>query len=301
MFDMFNRMSFLKKQGKIKVSVVGNCQSRPISNFLTLLNEQIEINCIAVVHLLKSEQAHEYEKYFQEADFIISQLVADTYPCDFVRTNALKAKYSSKVISIVNLYYKGYNPELIYIRNTRQGTLKSPLSEYHNEIFLESWQKGLKVEDTIKNYIDVDYNREKYSKVHTNSINELKNREKLVDIKITDFIEENLLKQKLFFVFNHPNNFLIKELSKRIIKEMGIKITNILELKNIPEGLNKIEVPTNVSMEHTYKDFEYFKGLECFVDKNGNIKTARTKVYTTEEIIVKYFEIYNKVLVPHHP
>lgn len=288
---------------KTKVVVIGNCQARPIAKILSLLNKNIEVTSVAIVHLLKSEEASSYLPLFEDADLIITQLIADNYPCDFVRTSALKKAYNEKIIAIVNLYYSGYSPDLMYIRDSSQGTLKSPLGEYHSKTILESYKEGLSVEETITRYNDIEYNKNHYFGIAAQSLEELKSRELLVDIKITDLIEENLSKERLFFIFNHPSMSLLVQMTIRILEEAKIKINNLENLKSYKEPLDKIIVPVNVYAKKLlnieFKNIDYFKGVECSVETNGGGKSMITigesKNYTLEEIVKKYYEVYGNV------
>ncbi|MDQ1339783.1 MAG: hypothetical protein QG567_937 [Campylobacterota bacterium] len=305
MVDFFSKVNNffygnLSKNKQIKIVVIGNCQSRPIARCLSLLNSNIVITSIAVVHLLKSEQIDEYEKYFEEADYIVAQLVADDYHCEFVRTCELKKKYAFKLVSIVNLYYQGYNPELMYLRNTSQGTLKSPLGEYHNKTIVDSWKKSLSIEECLNLCNDFEYNQQMYSGIAEKSINELKNREKSADVLIADLIDKELVSRRLFFVFNHPSIWLIKEMCIRILEKLDIEIPHKNKTLNIPELLDKIIVPVNIyakeSLGLSFEDVYDFQGVGCKIDAKGDVTTYGQHRYTFEELVKKYYEIYDKAL-----
>jgi len=144
---------------KIKVVVVGNCQARPLAKLLESLNPRITVTTTAIVHLLKNEQWDEYRQAFEEADLIVSQLVFDTYPCEFVRTNYLKECYGEKVVSIVNLYFTGYTPDWFYIRIPGKGTLRGPMGDYHNRTIMKSWREGVSVHVAASRLRDPEYNQ----------------------------------------------------------------------------------------------------------------------------------------------
>lgn len=132
----------------LKIAVVANCQARPIAFLFENALDGVEVVTVAIVHLLKDEQACEYESYFKNADFIVTQKIADNYPCQFIRTSELRKQYSQKIIEIPNLFYSGYNPELRYYRIPGKGTLNGPLGDYHNELLFEAWSQGRSVADT---------------------------------------------------------------------------------------------------------------------------------------------------------
>ncbi len=282
---------------KCKVVLVANCQARPLAKILTKLNPNIDITAVAIVHLLQDDQEEEYRQFFDGADFIVTQLIADNYPCSFVRTSLLKGKYSEKIITIVNVYYSGYNPELMYIRNSPEGTLKSPLLEYHNKTFLHSWEEGKTVSETISRYNDFDYNKELYSDVIDLSMQELKKRESIADIKVTDIIGVDLGAERKFFTFNHPCMSVMIQMCARIIEKMGAEVINQIPLENIREDLDKIIVPVNVfsreKLQVSFADPSFFKGVNCAVERDGTIRVSGKRLYSVSQIIEKYFEIYD--------
>jgi hypothetical protein len=72
------------------------------------------------------------------------------------------------------------------------------------------------LEDIIKMY----YNNEidfKYKERFESSIQKLEKKEIKCDIYISDFIKNNILKQKLFFTQSHPTPFLFKYVSRKIL------------------------------------------------------------------------------------
>lgn len=178
--------------------------------------------------------------------------------------------------------------------------MKSPLAEYHNKTFLDTWKEGGSVKDALKRHLDIGYNQEKYSSFISESFNELKRRERLVDIAVTDLIEENLRKERLFFTFNHPCKTLIVEMSKRVLQRMELKVNQLERLTEIKEPLDKIIVPVNSFTQKylglQFSDVDTFKGVECTFDLNGQLSVSGSYYYLLPEIVEKYYEIYDRDL-----
>ena len=92
-----------------------------------------------------------------------------------------------------------------------------------------------------------------------NSIENLQLAEKEVDIIISDYIIENYQHMFLFHTYNHPTNYLIIELAKRILQKLDITIV-IIE-KHDKEFLGKISFPPspsvyiNLNLQFTYPFF----------------------------------------------
>lgn len=304
--ELFNNISYKessrnKRKGlpeqKIKVVVVGNCQARPLAEVLENLNPAIEVTAIAIVHLLKSEQFTEYQEAFKEADLIISQLVLDTYPCEFVRTNFLKSTYGDRVISIVNLYYTGYTPDWFYIRIPNVGPLRGPMGDYHNRTIFESWQDNEKVSVAAERLRSRKYNK-KYLPEIENSLQILREREKLVDVLITDLIQEKFKNKRLFFTFNHPTMFLLAEYASRVLIKYGIEITRELCSLDVKERLNQFIPLINPAVDLPSGAFEdKHVGVDFNIEEKNlvTITIGKKKCYDTNEIVGHFYAIYNQL------
>ncbi|HCG6647461.1 TPA: hypothetical protein NJ228_002423 [Vibrio parahaemolyticus] len=200
---------------KKKVVVVGNCQARPIATLLEKMSDEIEVTKVAIVHLLKPEQEDEYQPFFEEADYIIAQLVNNDYPCEFVRTSTMLSKYGAKVVKIINAFSKAHTP---YLDNLPKDLRlpNAPFSDYHFPMVLKYWSKGRSEED-CSSALDELYVHGESSHV---VLDDLKNRERSADVTISDFIYSS--ENRLFHTFNHPKNELMIVYSKRILSFLGI-------------------------------------------------------------------------------
>lgn len=205
----------------IKIVVVGNCQARPFSILLEKAFYKIEVTCVAIVHLLKNDHITEYKAFFDDSDFIVTQNIADNYPCEFVRTSILKNLYGEKLILIPNLFYRGYTPELRYVRLGSQGTLKGPLGDYQHETILQSYLMGLSTKKCIELMKSPDYWLRQYGNIHSESLSELIKREYFVDVKVTGELREMITQDRLFFTFNHPKVKLIYLMTEKLSNIVG--------------------------------------------------------------------------------
>ena len=284
------------KRKNIAVVVVGNCQARPVAQFLTSASSEITVTATGVVHLLKNEEKDYYEDHFRKADLIFAQRVADNYPCSFVRTDVLRDKWGAKVIVWPNIFYRGYNPELIYVRLANRLPLRGPLGDYHIQTFLYGWKKGLTVKDTLKLHYDIEYNRKVYSEVPKISLAELKKREADCDIKISNHIEERLRHNRLFFTFNHPKNELLLHTVNTLLEYANIRHD---ESKNedVCELLGQFELPVNPWIAGKY-DFEHieakaWKGVEVKNIDQHVVTTGKKCEFQDEKITEVFFKIYD--------
>jgi hypothetical protein len=284
------------KPKTLNIAVVGNCQARPMAHLLTLLCPKINISAIGIVHLLNDKEQDVYEKYFHRADFIFAQRVTENYPCKFIRTNVLKNKWGNKVIVWPNMYYRGYNPELIYLRGVGRQPLRGPLGDYHNKTFIDGWAKGLSVKDTLDLHNSIKYNYEMYGQVPDSSLDALKMREKSCDVKITQYLEERLWKKRLFFTFNHPKNKLLLYTAKNLIKYTEVQYQPIKKVAEI-EPLGQLCPPLNPWIKEKYgldsDKVNIWKGLAVDEINENDIITGQGHEFQDNEIIDIFFQIYS--------
>ena len=267
--------------------VIGNCQSRPLAVLFSKLNPNIEITAIAVVHLLKTHQFDEYRIAFEEADIIVAQSVADNYPCEFVRTSFLDSNYSKKLVKILNLYYTGYTPDWAYIRTKDKKPLKGPMGDYHNQTIFEGWRTGLTINETVQRMEDLAHNQI-YANAATDSLQELKKREKNIDVVITDFMSEQVANNRLFFTINHPSHKLLEEYAKRILDYCNIPIKNpSITLEDEPLGQFRPRVNPIATSDSNSDPYHY--GIDI-----SGVSPVRNRKYTSIEIAHLFYELYDK-------
>lgn len=279
---------------RIKIAVVGNCQARPIANLLTNLNPNIEITSVSIVHLVKENEKEKYWTEFNNADFIIGQQVNENYPLKFVQSENLKATFKEKYLEIVNLYYRGYNPEVQYLRDPNLGTIKGPMGDYHHTIILNSWKEGKSADLTAKLVEDESVYQELFNNIHVTSLNELKRRENNLRVKITDFIAENLALHRLFFTINHPSLLLLNKYVMLQMAALEIPILNrpIIEKEPLDKFIFPISSFTQKTLNIQFKSKCNFKGIS-FTINNNSISPIKSNNYDLNSIVNSYFEVYN--------
>lgn len=276
----------------INIAVIGNCQARPIAEYL-IHTLHCNVNLLAIVHLLKQDEEKIIEDELQRSDIIISQVISDDYRVNYISTNTLRKKYGSKLITIPNLFYSGYTPDLKYLRLKKAGTLQGPLGDYHSNIIHNSWENGLSINDAIQSYKDINIWRKLYSNTAVESIENLKKREKMTDIIISDVIDNEKSDKQLFFTFNHPSKYLIEKLINRVLNLIKNN-TNLKETKFTmdKEPLNQFQVPLSdfVIEELKIKNpiTTKFKGMVKVDDKFKKME------YDLEYLTKTFYHVYNE-------
>lgn len=205
----------------MKIAIIGNCQARPVANLLAAQNQDVEICSIGIVHLLKPHDEESLMASLETADAILAQQVAPNYPVQFVTTQSLKQRFPGRVVSWVNMYFAGYNPEIRYLRGG-VGRLPGPMGDYHDDRVLAGWRNGSSVETTVAQMKDVEYNLSRYAKTVETALAELRLREKTTDVSVCGFIEEQFASRQLFHTMNHPAACLLTEMSQRIAHHIGL-------------------------------------------------------------------------------
>lgn len=278
----------------MKLVVIGNCQARPLADYIEKLVPTIEVTATPIVHLLKDSDEAAYSDALIEADVIVTQLISDNYPCKFIRTGEIKRLYGDKTHTIVNLYFSGFTPDLMYIRHPDVTTLRGPLGEYHNKTILNGWLLGISQEQVVEWLSDPFYNRQEYGKEDAKSLDELKSREASVDIKIADFIEATRGKSRTFFTFNHPSSVLLIEYAKRICQHISGTMGNDSSIDVSSEPLNQLIplVPPGIQCIETGRVKS--KGTRVLAIDGADIKLGGSATFTNEELVSQFYDIYEQ-------
>jgi len=244
---------------------------------------------------MDSEKA-KFDREFDKADYIFAQRVADAYPCTFVRTQYLRENYGHKATIWPNVFYRGYNPELTYVRMAGRHPLRGPLGDYHNQTFLDGWEKGLSIRETLNLHQDIDYNYERYGNIPETSLIELQNREAGCDVKISKFVKEKFRRQRLFFTFNHPRMVLLAYVAEKILEHVGIT-GNQIDYTRLAEPLGQFIPPVNSWVANQYallfEDERFWRGARVKQINGSNVTTGKKYLYQDKEIIEVFFKIYS--------
>ncbi|WP_288389108.1 WcbI family polysaccharide biosynthesis putative acetyltransferase [uncultured Alteromonas sp.] len=278
----------------MKLVVIGNCQARPLANYIEKLAPSVKITATPIVHLLKDSDEATYRDALNEADVIVTQVISDAYPCKFIRTSEIKRLYSDKTHTIVNLYFSGFTPDLIYVRHPDVTTLRGPLGDYHNKTILDGWLLGISQEQVVSWLSDPFYNKQEYGKEDQKSLEELKARDALVDIKIADFIESTRRESRTFFTFNHPASVLLIEYAERICQRIVGARGNDEDINTNVEPLNQLIpiVPPGIQCVELGRSES--KGTRVLSINGPNVELGEPAFYTNEELVSQYYAIYEQ-------
>lgn len=178
------------------------------------------------------------ENELPSCDLILSQPVRKSYrnneifSTDTLRKRAKDLGVVHYVVS--NCYFTGYDPLPFQITGAGGNIIASEGFSYIPALSLESLCEG-DIKRACADWNSIDsFTPEEIEKNLLLTLEELKMREKNIfdseseiDIKISDFIEENFRKKLLFHTYNHPTNTLLLELAERICRKVGVLLGKV--------------------------------------------------------------------------
>lgn len=263
---------------KIKILVIGNCQARPVAKLLAKNSSQIDALQPIITHLSRPEMEIEHLKQFNHADFILAQLTQDTFSVPHLRSKYIKEQFPNKTFIWPNIFSASQQPFLRYVTHRlKKIRIQGPLEAYHDLRILSSWyenhgQKQLKlpVEDSV----------------HRTSLEQLQDRERFCDVKVSDLIATNLDRKRLFFTFNHPTLWLLVKMLERLVDLTPFKV----EFNNLQsnEPLGRIIAPSIFDN----CDDAIYQGPMIQLKSKVEIHSGPAVQYNYERLRNTFFEAY---------
>lgn len=239
--------------GKKIFTSFGNCQIYKISNFI-LNNVQFQKEYITVtIPLVFSYSPYDVQEMlvnnadelFGLFDLFVTQYIKEKnrfYPEFATKYISKKLRDDAKRILIPNVYFDGYFPQLKRETDfTSNFDAKFPIDDKFVDEIMSNSEMNPDIEQILdiicdENFIPADVIQAGIDR----SLNELKNREWICDVKMSDYVENNFRDQQILFTPNHPTPFLIFETTRRILKFLGIKSDSFVDQKSAFDNENQI-------------------------------------------------------------
>jgi hypothetical protein len=282
---------------RVQITVIANCQARPVAEYVRLLGRDVEIVDILITHLAKDVDAARLEQAAAKSDFIFAQLVQPNYPVQFVRSAALKERYGDRVLLWPNLFFKGQTPDLCYVTAANGARVVGPLSEYHSRPVVDAWLAGSTVDQTevllTTGQIDTTGLRDLVAA----SLEELRRREQQCSVGVADVIAERWQSRRYFFTFNHPVSELMLKVAQGLLACTGQRTALSLHGSHVNEPLCqfvppawpaiveelRLEFPTSTSSRGVSVDLS-----------SGRVRPSPgAAYYTARELIETFFRCYD--------
>jgi hypothetical protein len=204
-----------------KILLLGNCQTDLLARLLSHMS-----NCY--VENIREDVLSDHNNHkailqkVKSANVVITQSLSD-YRFGDLQTKYLK-KFIKKLIIIPSIYFSGLHPDLVYV-GKMGNRYQSPIGDYHSAIGIAAFLEKVPPDQAIQLYRDLElFQSAGFHAEWQNSLNELKSRELLCDISISDYIENNIINKTLFYSSNHPAIELVVLLARRILMHLGFNI-----------------------------------------------------------------------------
>ncbi|QJU57623.1 hypothetical protein HL653_07315 [Sphingomonas sp. AP4-R1] len=272
-------------------SIIGNCQAQALEAIFAIHSDW-EIRRLPPVFELTDGDRAAIMDACSSSDVIFAQRIRDDYPLEFVRTGELKSAFPN-VISWPNIYFSGYFPDIEYIYLDDIGKLVGPLDDYHPMMIYRSYIQGLGVEECLARY-SLEHFSDAYPDPIEQSLAELRAREGDTDLKISDFIDNNLSLRKLFYTVNHPSNYLLFEMAKRMAEAMG----GAMEQRSLhPYSLSRVNIPIYTSVRVGYGLGSLAEGSFVGLSRlslQTPLNQVTTKVFEgLREVVESFYHFYS--------
>jgi len=280
----------------MKLLLIGNCQVRPVAEFLQLISSDIEILGKIIVHLAKDSDLEKDLARYSEADIILAQQVANTYPVKHVSTDYIKNKYRTKVVTWVNVFFQGQNPDLFYVSGEDGKRINGPTDIYHSKALIDLWSSGTSAKQVHQyNYLSQTTSAEMLRERVNRSLINLEKRENGVDICMYDYIAENWKSKPLFHTFNHPNLITMVELCNRICKKLDLPSID-QDIHTLTDRLSLIVPPNEENMTRElgmmFTLESKIHGLQVSEDRTKALPGKRV-IYDFSEFVETAFSCYD--------
>lgn len=251
---------------KVNVFIYGTCQGGAVSKFLKTNKEFCEgynITEEVLSYVMVNDNISNWSdnnKNIREADVFFYQPIDDVYGKN--STNYLKSllKPSCRTISMARIYNTAIYPFLVVMKrdiSEEWFDKRGDRLDYLNRGVIDGLvAQGLKKIDILRlfdnNQIDFKFDQ-RYREVMT----AIKDKEIDLDIKVHDYILDNMSKKKLFMYCTHPTSPLFVHVANQILTILGCPLL----VDNFPmdfAGITGFGIPNEMpTCSNNYFKFAY--------------------------------------------
>ena len=146
---------------------------------------------------------------------------------EYIRSNLGEAVREIKIPHLYGIS-RMFFPQVITLNDNGNealngGTDTDGIFLYGDSVIEDCVNKGMNTDEIISFCMgDMAIPEEEVLTNYESSINKVRSREALWDIKIADFIEENYRKDKLFYDPGHPTNVVMEYIAREVLLILGI-------------------------------------------------------------------------------
>lgn len=284
-----------------KVAITGNCQAQALTSIALALELPLSIDMLPPVFDIPSFSTPENEAAILGADFVFNQLVSETYPVEFIRPSVIRNRARGKSFSWPNIYFDGYFPGVGYMYAGDGSKVTGPLSDYHFSQIFAAWNGGADPSEAWEEAAlreTVDVNREPVEK----SFARLRQRDRLADIQIEDFLSARFRYEKLFYSMNHPSNSVLLEILRRMMALIDVSMPDpawiARRLADFPYTLDKIDIPAFAAVHKRYwLRWEAQSSLTgvTLVERDGLlVEGGESMIYDGPALAKAFYAVYDR-------
>jgi hypothetical protein len=225
--------------GVPKVVFIGNCQAQSLSSLAGHLGSPIEVLPLPPVFDVTAFDTPDVREKIASADVIFNQRVADDYVIEFVRPSEMRRVYGSRSISWPNVYFDGYFPGIGYMYQS-SGKVIGPLGDYHIQFIKQCWDRGENMWETARR---LSSGESIIGDPIAESLQRLRERERGLDVTISDYLDGVVRERQVFYSMNHPGDEVLLAMLRRLLERAGVGLGDVSRLSSYPYTLNLVQIP----------------------------------------------------------
>jgi len=273
-----------------KVLILANCQGPALAKILEKVvdgqgRSLFNVLSIKPVYELTHEQQPQLENLCRQCDILLYQPhIKYRFTPEWRSSDYWVSITSAKhVLSFPSLYFAGYNPELTYLRNAKNQHLNAGFVDYHDKRMVKLFLEGRTDEDIKRSFHRLQPVREDVESVLDETLAELRKREQeqKLDIGVSDFVEQNFTRERLFYTYNHPANSVLYEVVRQLLNKLGC---DDLIVPKVEKELLRYDYFPIAPAVRKYLGLQFTDDGEQYRVQNENMQRP--------QIVDKYLEIY---------
>ncbi len=282
-------------QTKIIV-VLGNCQAQMLESIISHISRDVTVKRLPPVFEMTEQDRPTVVAAFEKADHIFAQRIADDYHLEWVRSAYLRDNFPHKTLVWPNIYFDGYFPDAQYIYRDPYGKVQGPLDDYHLRRVFEAHKAGRTVASAIESIVRGDPKSD--TNAFEKSFHQLILREKEVDVIISDFVRSEVGRRRSFYTPNHPFNFLLIEMARRLAERVDL-LFSMERAEAFPYSLDQIYIPIYPSIRMLYSitfgEPDSYLGRKVEAITPNSIQLGAAQHYTPIELVEEFYRLYDVV------
>jgi hypothetical protein len=214
----------------MKALIISNCQVAPLSHALALHCRDLRIDTLPV-HLLDDTNNHIVQEAFKvDYDFVITVPLSESF--GEITTSRI-GNHFANICTIPSIYFAGLHPDLTYLGNMGQ-RVNGPLVDYHSKLVIAAHVLGIPEKDVSNLFSDSVFGAIGHYEIYERSLREITEREKAIDVPVSDIIVAAFRNGLAMYSINHPSHLVIGPFVARLAEHLNIRYG--VELTGWPVG-----------------------------------------------------------------